>query len=138
MASLIFELVFVSALFIGFYLISYVAFDVCLSDDVEFHYGKSWLKRRRKNVSRWWYKFLFFDIRKEVIRWHYVMFWVHLVSSAIAIIALDVYIICNDKDSHLLFLISEGTATLSSATILCVRWKLYAQNKVRSRKTYRK
>ena len=127
-----------SALLIGFYAVSYAAFDVCLSDDVEFRYGKGRVKKRRKNAAGWWRRFLFFDIRKEVIPWHYVMFWEHLVSSAAAILALDVHIICGDQASRLVFLISEGTALLACAVISCVRWKLYAGNKVRNRKEYRK
>lgn len=40
---------------------------------------------------------MFLDIKKEVIHWHYIMFWVNLVSSIVAIISLNAYIIYNKK-----------------------------------------
>ena len=90
------------------------------------------------NVSGWWHRFLFLDIKKDVIYWHYIMFWVNLVSSIVAIISLNAYIIYNKKLINIVFLASEGTALIASCIILSVRWDLYAGNKVRSRKRYRK
>lgn len=139
MINLIFQMILASSLFIAFYFISYYgAFDVCLSDDVEFRYGKRRIRNRRKNVSGWWHKFLFLDIKKEVIHWHYIMFWANLVSSIVAIISLNAYIIYNEKIINIVFLASEGTALFATCIILSVRWGLYAGNKVRSRKRYRK
>ena len=139
MNHLILKMILASALFIACYFISYYgAFDVCLSDDVEFRYGKRKIRNRRKNVSGWWQKFLFLDIKKEVIYWHYIMFWVNLVSSIVAIISLNAYIIYNAKLINIVFLASEGTALFATCIILSVRWGLYAGNKVRSRKRYRK
>ena len=130
-------MIFASALLICWYVISYYgAFDVCLSDDVEFRYGKKRARNRRKTIG-WWRKFLFLDIKNDVIQWHYVMFWVNLVSSVVAIVALSVNIICDDKASRMVFVIVEGTALFSYTLILYVRWKLYAGNKVRSRKKRR-
>ena len=132
-------MLFASALFIGLYVVLYYgAFDVCFSDDVEFRCGKKRVRNRRKNVTGWWRRFLFLDIKKEVIHWHYAMFWVNLISSIVAIIALDAYVICGDKTLNLVFLISEGTALFTAAVVSSVRWKLYAGNKVRNRKKYRK
>lgn len=81
---------------------------------------------------------MFLDIKKDVIYWHYIMFWVNLVSSIVAIISLNAYIIYNKKLINIVFLASEGTALIASCIILSVRWDLYAGNKVRSRKRYRK
>lgn len=138
MVTLILKVLFASSLFVGFYIPCYAVFDVCLSDDVEFCYGKKRMRNRRKQVRGWWKKFLFLDIKKEVIHWHYVMFWVNLISSIVAVIALDAYIIFNDKTINVVFLLSEGIALFTCAIISCVRWKLYVGNKVRNRKKYRK
>ena len=54
-----------------------------------------------------------------------------------AIMALSVNIICDDKASRMVFVIVEGTALFSYTLILYVRWRLYAGNKVRSRKNRR-
>lgn len=139
MIHLILKMILASSLFIACYFISYYGvFDVCLSDDVEFRYGKRRIRNRRMNVSGWWHRFLFLDIKKDVIYWHYIMFWVNLVSSIVAIISLNAYIIYNKKLINIVFLASEGTALIASCIILSVRWDLYAGNKVRSRKRYRK
>lgn len=133
------EVLFASFLFVGWYLISYYgAFYVCLADDVEFNHGKNRMKNRRKNQKGFWRKFLFLDIRKEVIPWHYAMFWVNLISSVVALIALNIFVICSDETARIILIISIGISLLTSAIIAFVRWSLYAGNKVRNRKKYRK
>lgn len=138
--KLFFEMLFASFIFIGFYAMIYLgAFYVCLSDDVEFHYGKTRMRNRRKKQKGFWRKFLFLDIRKEVVPWHYAMFWVNLISFIAALIMLNVYIACsNNEVVRIISIISDGAFFLSAAIIAFVRWPLYAWNKVRSRKKYRK
>lgn len=134
-----FEMLFASFLFIGFYLMAYLGpFSVCLSDDVEFHYGKKRMKNRRKKQKGFWRKFLFLDIRNEVIPWHYAMFWVNLVSSIVVLISLNVCIACSHETARIILQISAGIFLLTTTIIAFVRWPLYAGNKVRSRKKYRK
>lgn len=132
------EMLFFSFIYIGCYVMSYYgSFSVCLSDDVEFHYGKSRLKKRKKQKG-FWRKFLFLDIRKEVIPWHYAMFWLNLISSIVTLIMFNVYIACKNDVVRIPLLIAGGCSILSSAIISFVRWDLYAWNKVRNRKKYRK
>ena len=136
---LIFEMLFASFLSIALYLMSYYGvFYVCLSDDVEFNYGKKRMKNRRKKQKGFWIKFLFLDIRKEVILWHYAMFWINLIFSNVALIALNVFIACSNEIVRIIFIISAATSLLSSLIIAFVRWPLYAWNEVRSRKKYHK
>ena len=134
----ILELIFATALFIGLYAVKHTVFDVCLSDDVEFHHGKSLARKQRRNATTWLHRFLFLYIKNEVIRWHYVFFWINLVSSFAAIIALDLHIIFNNQALYVVFLISEGISSLTTAVISFCRWELYRENKVRNRKKYRK
>lgn len=138
--KLFFEMFLASLLFIGFYGIVYEgAFSVCLSDDVEFHCGKTRMRNRRKKGKGFWRKFLFLDIRKEVVPWHYAMFCVNLISFLIALITLNVTIACGDHEIvRMIFILSAGAFVLSAAITAFVRWPLYAWNKVRSRKKYRK
>ena len=134
-----FEVLFVSFLFLGWYLMSYYgAFYVCFADDVEFHYGKKRMKNRRKKQKSFWQKFLFLDIKKEVIPWHYAMFWINLISSIVALIMLNMFIICSNEIVKIIFIVAGAASFLSSSIIAFVRWSLYAGNKVRSRKKYRK
>ena len=129
-----------SLIFIGFYAIVYHgAFYVCLSDDVEFHYGKKRMRNRRKSEKGFWRKFLFLDVRAEVVPWPYAMFWVNLISFTAALIMLNVYIARGDSEAvRPLAVVSATVFFLSAAVIAFVRWPLYAGNKVRSRKKYRK
>ena len=124
-----------SGWFIGGY---FGAFSVCLSDDVDFYHGKTRMKNRRKKTKGFWKKFLFLDIRKEVVLWHYVLFWIYLISSLIALIALEFHVVFNNTATRVSTLISFGVSFLSLIIINNVRWSLYARNKVRSKKEYRK
>lgn len=132
-------MLFASFLLIGFYLMVYLgAFSVCLSDDVEFHYGKKRMRNRRKKQRGFWRKFLFLDIQKEVVPWHYAMFWVNLISFIVALIMFNVHIAYSNEIASIILRISGGIFFLTSTIINSVRWRLYAGNKVRSRKKYRK
>ena len=125
-----------SLLLIVFYCLYYVGFLVCLSDDVEFYYGKSRLKKRKKRKG-FWKKFLFLDIRKEVVPWHYVMFWINLVSFISMLITANVCIVYKTKTVGIIYIISIAVFFLSDIIIGSVRWKLYAWNSIRCRKPYR-
>lgn len=136
--SLFFKMQFASVIFIGWYFMNYMAFSVCLSDDVEFHYGKKRMRNRRRKQKGFWRKFLFLDIRKEVILWHYFMFWVNLIFSFATLIILNVLIYCSNETVRIICMITGGMSFLTSAIILFARWDLYIGNKVRNRKEYRK
>ncbi len=137
--KIFFDMLFGSFLLIGLYLMVYLgAFSVCLSDDVEFHYGKKRMRNQRKKQRGFWRKFLFLDIHKEVVTWHYAMFWVNLISFIVALIMFNVYIAYSNEIISIILRISIGFFFLTSTIINFVRWPLYAGNKVRNRKKYRK
>lgn len=136
--KLFLEMFFASFLFVGLYLMVYLGlFSVCLSDDVEFHYGKKRMRNRRKKQKGFLRKFLFLDISKEVIPWHYAMFWVNFVSAAVVLIMLNVCIAYSNKTARIILLISAGSFFLTAAITAFIRWPLYAGNKVRNRKKCR-
>ena len=90
----IFPFVAFSVLFFVFYCLNYCVFSVALQDDVEFCKGKKRVKSRKKQKG-FWKKFLFLDIRKEVILWHYLLFWVNLgafVTACAAMLAFFIHI----------------------------------------------
>ena len=133
------EMICASLLLVGFYLISYHgAFYVCFADDIEFNYGKKRMRNRRKKQKGFWRKFLFLDIRKEVVPWHYAMFWINLISFIVALIMFNVYTACHNEIVRIICIMLGGVFFLTSTTINFVRWPLYAGNKVRNRKKYRK
>lgn len=136
--KLIFEMLVVSFMFIVVYFLSHDVFYVCFRDDVEFNYGKKRMKNRRKKEKGFWRKFLFLDIRKEVIPWHYVMFWINLVSFIATLIVFNIFIASNNETLRIVFEIVGGIYFLTTTIIAFVRWPLYAGNKVRCRKKYRK
>ena len=137
--NLFFEMLLASFLLLGWYLMSYYeAFYVCLADDVEFHYGKRRMRNRRKKQKVFCRKFFFLAIRKEVVPWHYAMFLVNLIVFIVALFAPNMFISSGHKTVKLIFIIAGVTFFLTSAIIAFSRWALYAGNKVRSRKKYRK
>ena len=127
-------------LFCGWFLVSHACFSGCLSDDVEFAYGKKRMRNRRKKQKGYWGKLLFLDVKDEVVPWHYTAFWVNLIASFIAIVALSVYVYSGSKSepSRIVFVISGSVSFLMTAIISFVRWQLYEGNIVRCRKSYRK
>lgn len=117
-----------------FYVVEYYAFDVCLADDVEFQYGKKRMRNQRKKQKGFWKKFLFLDIRKKVVPWHYILFWINLVFSGAAIILLNLMIGMKSESARIAFLGSFCIEVLTTGIISFVRWSLYAGNKIRKRK----
>lgn len=135
----IFEMLIVSFSLTVLYIFSYYGvFHTCLTDDVEFNFGKKRMRNRRKKEKGFLRKFLFLDLRNEVVAWHYAMFWINLISFIISLFMLNVFLYCGNKIVRIIFIISIFTAFLTSAIIAFVRWPLYAGNKVRNRKKYRK
>lgn len=76
----ILEPILVTIIFVGSYILNYSCFDICLSDDVEFNYGKHKKRKIYKETHGFWRKFFFIDIRKMVSRWHYVLFIVNFTA----------------------------------------------------------
>lgn len=140
--KLFFEMLLLSFMLISYYLITYFgAFSVCFSDDLEF-YRKKRMKNVRKKLGKtqkgFLRKFLFLDIRKEVVPWHYAMFWVNLIASIVVLISFNVFIACGNEIVRIILLTAIGISFLTCTIIAFVRWPLYAGNKIRNRKEYRK
>ena len=135
---IIIKVFFVSLLWIGASGVAYSEFYVCLSDDVDFHYGKNRMRNRRKKNKNIWRNFLFLDIRKEVVKWHYFLFWIYLISSVCGLLFLIAFMCSKEEVARKLFILFSFIAFLSTTIISFVRYPLYAGNKVRSKKKYRK
>lgn len=114
-------------------------FSVCLSDDIEFRYGKKHLRNfRRKSKDGFLKRYLFLDVRKKVVRWHYVFFWIHLVAFFPTLIFFILFAVYELSWARIVFLIFEGIRFFCAARISFVRWDLYKGNTVRCRKDRRK
>lgn len=130
--------VVITVIFTGVYILDYSCFDTCLSDDVEFNYGKHKKRKIHKETHGFWRKFFFIDIRKMVSRWHYVLFIVNFTAFVLQLILINVYVLSGESVFRWLFLICCGVYILSSVPAVFARWALYRGNVVRSRKKYRK
>lgn len=130
--------VVITVIFTGVYILDYSCFDTCLSDDVEFNYGKHNKRKIYKETHGFWRKFFFIDIRKMVSRWHYVLFIVNFTAFVLQLILINVYVLSGESVFRWLFLICCGVYILSSVPAVFARWALYRGNVVRSRKKYRK
>lgn len=130
--------VVITVIFTGVYILDYSCFDTCLSDDVEFNYGKHKKRKIYKETHGFWRKFFFIDIRKMVSRWHYVLFIVNFTAFVLQLILINVYELSGESVFRWLFLICCGVYILSSVPAVFARWALYRGNVVRSRKKYRK
>ena len=133
------ELLLAVFLFVGGYVVTYEGiFYTCFHDDVDFHYGKTRMRNRRKRQKGFWRKFLFLDVRKELVPWHYAMFWINLISSVPALVLLGLYVAFRSEPARIGFCVFFALAEIACATLIPVRWRLYLWNKVRSKKSYRK
>ena len=110
----ILEPILVTIIFVGSYILNYSCFDTCLSDDVEFNYGKHKKRKIYKETHGFWRKFFFIDIRKMVSRWHYVLFIVNFVAFVLMLILVNIYVLSEENVSRWLFLICGGVYFLSS------------------------
>ena len=120
---------------IFYILLTHIPFDVCLSDDVEFNCGKKSLKNRRKKIkTNLFVKFTFWDFKKDVVKWHYIVFWINLISNIIIFLLTSSQVFFQ---SELLPFFISCSATVSIGSfiiILPVRFRLYKYNRVRKRK----
>ena len=116
-------------------LLTHIPFDVCLSDDIEFNSGKKTSRNRPKtNKTNLFVKFTFWDFRNEVVKWHYIVFWINLISNIIIFLLTSSQVFFQ---SELLPFFISCSATVSIGSfiiILPVRFRLYKYNRVRKRK----
>ena len=134
----IFESVFIALLCIGGHFCVYTVFYGCLSDDVDFHFGKTRMRNRRKKFKGFWKKFFFIDIKDEVVKWHYALFWINFCSFGPTLIFANAFALTESEKVKTALFIFGGIYFLSALPIGFVRWRLYKWNQVRSRKSYRK
>ena len=133
----ILDVIFVSILFAGGYFVAYSCFSVTLFDDVAFNYGKHRVRNRRRKNKGFWKKFFFLDIKDEVIKWHYALFWIHLCSYIPAFILAIIFVVGVEQVRTALsvFLVISWLPQIIDSF---VRWDLYKGNVVRSKESYRK
>jgi hypothetical protein len=128
------EAVMIVLFFLALQLVSYCAFTVCLSDDIHFRYGKRHLRnKRRKEKPSVFTKIFYLDVRKEVVRWHYVDFWIHFLSGIPFIAITILYGVYEIRFLRTLWLILCAIWLGSLFVIFTVRWDLYGGNKSRKR-----
>ena len=84
------------AIFLAFFPIGYMNFYVTLSDDIEIYAGKKVLRNQRRKQKGFWKKFLFLDFCWAVERWHYVLFWIFLISYPIVALSSSLLILSNN------------------------------------------
>ena len=116
-------------------LLTHIPFDVCLSDDIEFNSGKKTLRnRRKKNKTNFFVKFTFWDFRNEVVKWHYIVFWINLISNIIIFFLASLQVFFQSEILQFLTNISVVISICSFIIILPVRFNLYKSNRIRKRK----
>ena len=115
------KIILVSFLFLAFYVFFYLSsFSLCLKDDVVFRYGKKLLDSKKKSSKNFIHTVLFLYIKDEVVLWHYIIFWVNLISFAFALIIMNLYIIWQNRTSYILFIIFFSIFFISALIISCV------------------
>lgn len=137
-----FDAIIIVIIFVAYQFIVYGVFSSCLSDDVEFAYGRKHMRNLRKKNKNFWEKVFFLDIKGKVKKWHYVCFWINLVSFFPMLFCFAVYAL-NDSTfktpwgwyvSGFFSAIHLFTASVASFA----HWPLYRGNKIRNRKKYRR
>ena len=130
--------ILISFLFLAFYVFFYLSsFSLCLKDDVVFRYGKKLLDSKKKSSKNFIHTVLFLYIKDEVVLWHYIIFWINLISFAFALIIMNLYIIWQNKTSYILFIIFFSIFFISALIISCVYWPYYSKYRMKYRKNYR-
>ena len=102
----------------------YSTFESCLVDDVDFRYGRKHVRKLRKKKG-FWKKFLFLDIKEEVVPWHYVMFWISLISFAVAFVTFNTFIVCGNEAARIASMIAGGISFCARVIVSFVNWPLY-------------
>ena len=116
-------------------LLTHIPFDVCLSDDIEFNSGKKTLRnRRKKNKTNFFVTFTFSDFRNEVVKWHYIVFWINLISNIIIFLLTSLQVVFQSELLPFFISCSVAVSIGSFIIILPVRFRLYKYNRVRKRK----
>ena len=132
------EMLLASFFLIVLYLMNYVGcFLGTVDDDLDFNHCKKRVKKRRKKEKGFWRKFLFLDVRKEIVTWHYVMFWINLVSFIVLFLAFNIYVTCDREKVGVvciaLLFIFEITSLITGSAYS----SLYKRNETRSKRKYR-
>ena len=116
-------------------LITHIPFNICLSDDIEFKCGRKVLRhKRKKNKTNIFVRFTFWDFRKDVIRWHYIIFWINLLSNMIIFLLSSIQIFFSSEVLEFVISLLAVVSIVSLILILPVRFNLYKYNRIRKRK----
>ena len=126
-----------SVLFWYFYCLNYCVFSVVLQDDIEFRKGKR-TRKKPKETERILEKVFVLDIKKEVILWHYLLFWVNLGAFVTACAAMLAFFIHESTIVTSVFLTACAVVFLTLGVACYIRWPIYAGNMVRNREKYKR
>lgn len=113
------------AIFLAFFPIGYMNFYVTLSDDIEIYAGKKVLRNQRRKQKGFWKKFLFLDFCWAVERWHYVLFWIFLISYPIVALSSSLLILSNNVIFRIMKITAGFPCLLASAISAFSRFPLY-------------
>lgn len=134
----ILEPILVTIIFIGSYILNYSCFDTCLSDDVEFNYGKHKKRKIYKETHGFWRKFFLHRYKKNgkpmALRPVYCKF------CRFCSYAYFGKYLCIERRKCIQMVVSYLWRSLLSvvcSSSIC-KMGLYRGNVVRSRKEYRK
>lgn len=136
--STIFDSALILVIFLPMHFLIYMGcFSTCFENDIDFGYGRKKWKNRKKNKD-FWRKLFFLDVKDYIKKWHYVCFWINLIS----FIPLLVCMILNNMNQRpteryiflVLLAIYGGAAMLPSLSY----WPLYRGNVIRSKRKYRR
>ncbi len=130
---------FLTVLFLLYYVFEYLGpFGTCIGDDVDFNGGRHTLKRVLKAKRGFWRRFIYWDVRNKINKWHYFLFWSGLMSYTIFLIFLNIYVLFDLLYARICFLVFFGVNLTTVLCISLVRRNLYKGNVIRSKKKYRK
>lgn len=129
-------------MFLADYYITYHIFYHCLSDDVEFRYGRKHMRNSRKKNKNKFEKFFFLDVKNKVSKWHYICFWVNFLSF-FPMLGYIVFYAANDssfgnQSNRYIFFTIMVVHYFTAAVASFAHWPLYRGNVIRNRKKYRR
>ncbi len=134
----LFSVLVITIVFGVWYFLFYMEFYNVLTDDVKFGYQKTRLRNRWNKTPGFWKKILFLDIKHKVIKWHYILFWINLVSAVFMYIGLIIYALIGNSVIRPITIIFIVIHILSIVPICFVRLDLYKQRYFKNIKKYRK
>lgn len=138
MVSKIFSVFLIVSIEVIMLVVLYIPFYIVLCDDVEFNCGKKALRNKRKKQKGFIKKILFLDFLKYIKTWHFILLVVFLLSYLLMVSTSIIAVFFNNP---IFTRIQTCFGSISFLTVLiacCVRWSLYAFNKVRNRPTKNK